>query len=173
MYIQRGGVKLSVRVKSGRETVIAVLGPGDFLGEGCLAGERRRIRTATAITPSTIVVVPKHRMTRLLGRPGIAQRLLSHALVRHAVMEQDLIDQLFSSTEKRLARTLLLLARYDTREGPRTVIRHVSNATLADMVGATPARISTLMNMFQRAGFIEYNRKLVVHRSLLNVLLHD
>lgn len=173
MYIQCGGVKVSVASNSGREAVVAVLGPGDFLGEGCLAGEPTRMRSATAVTRSTVVVVAKKQMVRLLRQAPVSAGLLSHVLARHAAMEQALVDQLFSSTETRLARTLLLLARYGTHGTPQRVLRHVSRATLADMVGATPARISALISKFRRAGLIEYNRGIVVKRSLLRLMLRD
>jgi CRP/FNR family transcriptional regulator, cyclic AMP receptor protein len=173
MYIQCGGVQVSVVSHSGREAVVAVLGPGDFLGEGCLAGEPTRMRSAIAVTRSTLVVVAKDEMMRLLRQAPVSARLLSHVLARHATMEQALIDQLFSSTETRLARTLLLLARYGTHGRPQKVLRHVSRATLADMVGATPACISALISKFRRAGLIEYRGGIVVKRSLLRLMLHD
>ena len=173
MYIQRGGVKVSAVSKSGREAVVAVLGPGDFLGEGCLAGERSRKRSATALTASTILVVARQRMIRLLGRRPVCDRLLSHVLGRHASMEQDLIDQLASSVEKELARRLLLLAGYGTHGVPQRVLRRPSEKALAQMLGATRTQVSALMTRFQRAGFIEYGGKLVVNRSLLSVVLHD
>ena len=173
MYIHRGEVKVSVLSTSGREAVVAVLGPGDFLGEGCLAGEATRKRRATAMIPSTIGVVAKGEMIRLLRRRPVCSRLLAHVLVRHSVMERALIDQFFSSTEKRLARTLLLLTRYGTGEAPQRVLRSVSEDTLAGTVGATPARISALMGKFRREGFIEYKRGLLVNRSLLRLVLED
>lgn len=173
MYIQRGGVTLSALSKSGRGAVVAVLGPGDFFGEGCLAGEPVRMRSAIALTRSTIFVIAKDEMIRLLGQRPVSDRLLSHVLVRHAVMEQDLIDQLSTSIEKRLARTLLQLARYGTRHTPQRILRSVSEETLADMVGTTRLGISALMVKFRRAGFIAYNRGLVINKSLLNVVLND
>jgi CRP-like cAMP-binding protein len=173
MYIQRGRVKLSMVSKSGREAVVAVLSPGDFLGEECLAGEPTRIRSAMAVRRSTIVVVAKDTMIRLLRRRPVCDRLLSHVLVRQTTMEQGLIDQLLSSTEKRLARTLLLLARYGTSDPPLRVVRGISEETLAAMVGTTRAQISVLLARFQRAGFIGRNGRLVIHKSLLTVMLHD
>jgi CRP/FNR family cyclic AMP-dependent transcriptional regulator len=173
MYIQRGGVKLSAVSKSGREAVVAVLGPGDFLGEGCLAGEPTRMRSATAVARSTLIVIARDQMIRLLRRGSLSDHLLSHVLARQITLEQALIDQLCSSTESRLARSLLTLAQYGTRYPPKKVLRNISAARLADMVGATPAEVSVVMAKFQRAGFIEYNRHLVVKRSLLSVVLHD
>lgn len=173
MYIQRGGVRLSAVSKFGREAVVAVLGPGDFLGEGCLAGERTRMRSATALKRSTLVVIAKEVMIRLLRRGPVSGHLLSHLLARHVTLEHALIDQLCSSEEQRLAGLLLTLARYNTSDASERILRHVSAATLAEMVGATPARIATLMSKFQRAGFIKYNGELVIKRSLLNVVLRS
>jgi CRP-like cAMP-binding protein len=173
MYIRKGGVKLSKMSKSGREAVVAVLGPGDFLGEGCLAGQSTRIQSATAMTPSTIAVVAKDEMIRLLRQRPVFDRLLSHVLIRHSTMEQDLVDQLLESPEKRLAQTLLRLARYGTRDTPQRVLHGVSEERLAVTVGTTRALISALMEKFQRAGFIEYNGRLIINRSLLNVVLRD
>jgi CRP/FNR family transcriptional regulator, cyclic AMP receptor protein len=173
MYIQCGGVKVSIVSDSGREAVVGVLGPGDFLGEGCLAGEPTRMRSATAVTRSTLIVVARDEVMRLLRQAPISARLLAHVLARHATMEQALVNQLFSSTETRLARTLLLLARYGTHGRPQKVVRHVSRATLADMVGTTPARISALIRKFRRAGWIEYDDGIVVKRSLLRLMLQD
>jgi CRP/FNR family transcriptional regulator, cyclic AMP receptor protein len=173
MYIRRGGVKLSVLSQGGGEVVVAVLGPGDFLGEECLVGEATRMRSAAAIAPTTIHVLAREEMRQLLRHSSVFDRLLSHVLVRHISMEQDLIEQLLSCAEKKLARTLLLLAGYGTSARPRRVLRNVSEAMLADMVGATPARISALLKKFRLAGFIDYDGALVVKRSLLSVLLHD
>jgi CRP/FNR family transcriptional regulator, cyclic AMP receptor protein len=173
MYIHRGGVKLSVVSESGREVVVAVLGPGDFLGEGCLAGEPTRMRKAAAIAPTTLHVLARQKMKRLLRQSSVSHSLLSHVLLRYASLEQDLIDQLLSCPEKRLARALLLLARYGTSGRPQPVLRNVSPATLADMVGATPAEISDLLHKFRRAGFLQSNGRLVVNRSLLSVVLQD
>lgn len=173
MYIHRGGVQVSVVSSSGREAVVGVLGPGDFLGEGCLAGEATRMQRATTMTRSTIVVVAKDEMIRLLRQRPVSRRLLSHVLVRHIAMEQALIDQFSSSTEKRLARTLLLLARYGTHEMPPRVVRNVSAETLAGTVGTTRARISALMREFRRKGFIEYKRGLLINGSLLRVVLDE
>jgi CRP/FNR family transcriptional regulator, cyclic AMP receptor protein len=173
MYIQRGGVKLSVVSDVGREIEVAVLGPGDFLGEGCLAGEPTRMRKAAAIAPTTVHVLARQEMTRLLRQSRVSERLLTHVLLRYASLEQDLIDQLLSCPEKRLARALLLLARYGTSGRPQPVLRNVSPATLADMVGATPEEISDLLHKFRRAGFLQYNGRLVVNDSLLSVVLQD
>jgi CRP/FNR family transcriptional regulator, cyclic AMP receptor protein len=173
MYIHRGGVKVSVVSPSGREAVVGVLGPGDFLGEGCLAGEATHMQRATTMTRSTIVVVAKDDMIRLLRRRPVSHRLLSHVLVRHIAMEQAIIDQFCSSTEKRLARTLLLLAHYGTGEMPPRIVGSVSEETLAGTVGTTCARVSALMREFRRKGFIEYKRGLLINGSLLSVVLDE
>lgn len=173
MYIQSGGVKLSTVSKSGREAVVALLGPGDFFGEACLTDQRVRMRNATAITPSKILVLTKDQMIRLLRRRPVSDRFLGHVLARHISLEQDLIDQFFSSVEKRLARTLLRLARYGKHDEPQRVLRRMSEQTLARMVGTTRERISALMARFERAGFIEYKGGLAINRSLLSVVLHD
>jgi CRP/FNR family transcriptional regulator, cyclic AMP receptor protein len=174
MYIQRGGVKLSVRSKTGREAVVAILGPGEFFGEGCLAGQADRTRSATAITPATILAIEKDSMIRLLRRKrALADRFISHMLARNIRVEEDLIDQLFSSSETRLAQALLLLARYGKQEKPRRVLRNVSHATLAAMAGTTRARVAVLMTKFEKSGFIENNGGLTINRSLLSVVLRD
>jgi len=172
-YLQQGSIKLSVLSRTGKEAVVAILGPGDFFGEGCLAGQPRRMATAHVLTPSTVLVVEKAEMLDLLhGQPDLADRFLSHMLARNIRIEEDLIDQLFNSSEKRLARALLLLARYGTEDKPLRVPK-LSQETLAEMVGTTRSRINFFMNKFRDLGFIEYNGELKVNRSLLTVVLHD
>src|SRR5947208_4267252 len=176
MYIQRGGVKLSVRSKIGREAVVAMLGPGDFFGEGCLAGQPFRIGSATAITPSVILLVKKATMIRLLHKQHAkSDRFISHMLSRNIRIEEDLIDQLFNSSEKRLARTLLLLARYGKQDKPSRAVPKISQETLAEMVGTTRSRVNFFLNKFKKLGFIEYDGELPlkVNSSLLSVVLHD
>jgi len=174
LYIQKGGVKLSVLSKTGREAVVAMLGPGDFFGEGCLAGQPTRMGSATAITGSTILVVDKDHMVRLLHKQhSLSDRFITHMLARNIRIEEDLVDQLFNSSEKRLARTLLLLARYGEQDKPQKAVPKISQATLAEMVGTTRSRVNFFMNKFKRLGFIEYKDGLKVHNSLLTVVLHD
>jgi CRP/FNR family transcriptional regulator, cyclic AMP receptor protein len=178
MYIQKGGVKLSVLSKTGREAVVAMLGPSDFFGEGCLAGQTIRIGTATAITPTTILEISKNQMVKVLHEQhALSDRFISHMLSRNVRIEQDLIDQLFNSSEKRLARALLLLARYGKQEKPRQVVPKISQETLSEMVGTTRSRVNFFMNKFKKLGFIEYNGDLdagiQINSSLLSVVLHD
>jgi CRP/FNR family cyclic AMP-dependent transcriptional regulator len=174
LYIQTGGVKLSVLSKTGKEAVVAMLGPGDFFGEGCLAGQPVRMGSATAITRSTILVVHKDEMVRLLHKQhALSDRFITHMLARNIRIEEDLVDQLFNSGEKRLARTLLLLARYDKHDEPQKSVPKISQETLAEMVGTTRSRVNFFMNKFKRLGFIEYKDGLKVHNSLLTVVLHD
>jgi CRP-like cAMP-binding protein len=174
MYIQAGGVKLSVRSKTGREAVVAMLGPADFFGEGCLAGQPIRTGSATAITPSTILLVDKHKMVRLLHRQhAMADRFIAHLLARNLRVEEDLLDQLFNSTEKRLARVLLLAARYGHRDEPQRVIPKISQDTLAETVGATRSRVNFFLNRFKKLRFIEDNGEFTINRSLLSVILQD
>ena len=174
LYIQKGGVKVSVLSKTGREAVVAILGPGDFFGEGCLAGQPVRMGSATAITDSAILLVDKDQMVRLLhGQPTLSDRFITHMLARNIRIEEDLVDQLFNSSEKRLARTLLLLARYGQEEKPQRDVPKVSQATLAEMVGTTRSRVNFFMNKFKRLGFIEYKDGLKIHNSLLTVVLHE
>jgi CRP/FNR family cyclic AMP-dependent transcriptional regulator len=176
MYIQSGGVKLSVLSKTGREAVVAMLGPGDFFGEGCLAGQQIRMGTATAITPSAILLVSKEKMVRLLHKQaGMSDRFISHMLTRNIRIEEDLIDQLFNSSEKRLARTLLLLARYGRQDKPTRTVPKISQETLAEMIGTTRSRVNFFLNKFKKLGFIEYNGELPIriNNSLLSVVLHD
>jgi CRP-like cAMP-binding protein len=176
LYIQAGGVKLSVTSKIGREAVVAMLGPGDFFGEGCLAGQPLRMGSATAITPSVILLVAKAKMVRLLHQQhGMSDRFIEHMLSRNIRIEEDLIDQLFNSSEKRLARTLLLLARYGQPDVATRLVPKVSQETLAGMIGTTRSRVNFFLNKFKKLGFIEYNGKnpLKINSSLLSVVLHD
>jgi CRP-like cAMP-binding protein len=176
MYIQAGGVKLSVLSKNGREAVVAMLGPGDFFGEGCLAGQPLRMGSATAITPSAILLVGKQAMIKLLHKQrGMSDRFIAHMLARNIRIEEDLIDQLFNSSEKRLARALLLLARYGKVDKPVRVVPKISQETLAEMIGTTRSRVNFFLNKFKKLGFIEYDGELPlkVNSSLLSVVLHD
>jgi len=175
-YIRAGGVKLSVQSKTGREAVVALLGPGDFFGEACLAGQSTRKGGATAITPSAILLVGKQKMQRLLHtQPAMSDRFLSHMLSRNIRIEEDLLDQLFNSSEQRLARTLLLLARYGKPDKPTRTLPRLSQATLAKMVGTTRSRVNFFLNKFRRQGFIDYegDLPLTINNSLLRVVLHD
>ena len=172
-YIQTGAIKVSVLSRIGREAVVAILGPGDFFGEGALAGQSVRIETATAIAPSSVLVIERPAMVRLLhDEPLFADRFLSHMLSRNMRIEADLVDQLFNSSEKRLARTLLLLARYG-ETNPQRELPKISQETLAEMIGATRSRVNFFMNKFRKLGLIEYNGGLKVNSSLLTVVLHD
>jgi CRP/FNR family cyclic AMP-dependent transcriptional regulator len=176
MYIQSGGVKLSVLSKTGREAVVAMLGPGDFFGEGCLAGQPIRMGSATALVPSAILQVGKARMVRLLRKQhSMSDRFIAHMLARNIRIEEDLIDQLFNSSEKRLARALLLLARYGNQDQPARVVPKISQETLAEMVGTTRSRVNFFLNKFKKLGFIEYDGELPfkINSSLLSVVLHD
>jgi len=176
MYIQTGGVKLSVLSKLGREAVVAMLGPGDFFGEGCLAGQPLRMGSATAMTPSNILLVSKEKMIRLLHKQhAMSDRFISHMLSRNMRIEEDLIDQLFNSSEKRLARALLLLARYGKQDKPARIVPRISQETLAEMIGTTRSRVNFFLNKFKKLGFIEYDGELPlkVNSSLLSVVLHD
>jgi CRP-like cAMP-binding protein len=160
--------------KAGREAVVAMLGPGEFFGEGCLAGQPVRMGSATATTESTVLVVDKDQMVRLLHRQhALSDRFITHMLARNIRIEQDLIDQLFNSSEKRLARTLLLLARYGKHDRPVQAVPSISQATLAEMVGTTRSRVNFFMKKFQRLGFIDYRDGLKVNNSLLTVILHE
>jgi len=173
-YIQKGGVRLSVVNESGKEAVVAVLGPGDFLGEGCLAGQPLRMGTATAIAPTTALVIEKKEMTRVLhAEHEFSDRFISFMLARNIRIEEDLVDQLFNSSEKRLARTLLLLARYGKEDKLQRVLPKVSQEMLAEMVGTTRSRVNFFMNKFRKLGFIKYNGGLQIDNSLLSVVLHD
>jgi CRP-like cAMP-binding protein len=174
MYIQEGGVKLSVVSEGGKEAVVAMLGPGDFFGEGCLAGQSIRMGTATAITPSTVLVIEKSEMFKVLHEQhALSDRFIAFMLARNIRIEEDLVDQLFNSSEKRLARTLLLLARYGSEDKPHGVLPKVSQETLAEMIGTTRSRVNFFMNKFRRLGFIRYNGGLQINTSLLSVVLHE
>jgi CRP/FNR family transcriptional regulator, cyclic AMP receptor protein len=173
-YVQEGGVKLAVLSSGGKEAVVAILGPGDFFGEGCLAGQPLRMGTAKAVMRSTLLRIPKRDMVRLLHeRPEFSNRFIEHMLTRNIRIEEDLVDQLFNSSEKRLARTLLLLARYGKAGPAHRVLPRLSQETLAEMVGTTRSRVNFFMNKFRKLGFIEYNGALKVHDSLLSIVLHD
>jgi CRP/FNR family cyclic AMP-dependent transcriptional regulator len=174
LYIQKGGVRLSVVNETGKEAVVAVLAPGDFFGEGCLAGQPIRIGTATAITPTAVLVIEKKEMIRVLHHEhAFSDRFITYMLSRNIRIEEDLVDQLFNSSEKRLARTLLLLARYGTEDRPQRVLPKISQETLAEMVGTTRSRVNFFMNKFRKLGFIKYNGGLQINTSLLSVVLHE
>ena len=176
LYIQTGGVKLSVRSKTGKEVVAGMLGAGDFFGEGCLAGEVIRTGSAAAITPSTILSVGKAAMGRQLRtQPAMSERFVAHLLGRHRRIEEDLIDQLFNSSEKRLARALLLLARYGTEVAPIRELPTLSQEMLAAMIGSTRSRVNFFLNKFKKMGFISYkgHGPVRINSSLLRVVLHD
>jgi CRP/FNR family cyclic AMP-dependent transcriptional regulator len=174
MYIQKGTVKLSVVSKTGKEAVVAMLKPGDFVGEGALAGQPVRIATATSATPVTLLVIGLKEMIRVLHvEHAFSDRFISYMVGRNIRIEEDLIDQLFNSSEKRLARTLLLLARYGNHEKPQFVLPKVSQETLAEMIGTTRSRVNFFMNKFKKLGFINYDGGLHVNNSLLSVVLHD
>ena len=174
MYLQAGGIKLSVVNEVGKEAVVAILEPGDFFGEGCLAGQSVRMGTATAITPSAVLDIEKSEMFKVLHEQhAFSDRFLTFMLARNIRIEEDLIDQLFNSSEKRLARTLLLLARYGKEDRPQGVLPKVSQETLAEMIGTTRSRINFFMNKFRKLGFIKYNGGLQINTSLLTVVLHE
>jgi CRP/FNR family cyclic AMP-dependent transcriptional regulator len=174
MYIQEGAVKLTVVNEIGKEAVVAMLGPGDFFGEGCLAGQSICIATATAISPTTVLVIEKNEMTRALHEQHeLSDRFIAYMLSRNIRVEADLVDQLFNSTEKRLARTLLLLARYGAQGHPQSVLPKVSQEMLAEMIGTTRTRVNFFMNKFKKLGFVRYNGEIHVNNSLLSVVLHD
>jgi CRP/FNR family transcriptional regulator, cyclic AMP receptor protein len=174
LYTQSGSVKLSVVNNVGKEAVVGILGPGDFFGEGCLAGQRIRMGTATAITATAVLVVEKEEMMRVLHMErGLSDRFMSYILSRNIRIEEDLVDQLFNSSEKRLARTLLLLARFGKEPQPQRMLPKVSQEMLAGMIGTTRSRVNFFMNKFRKLGFIQYNGGLHVHSSLLSVVLHE
>jgi CRP/FNR family cyclic AMP-dependent transcriptional regulator len=172
-YLQKGAVKLSVLSRIGKEAVVAMLIPGDFFGEGALAGQAVRMGTATAMVASSVLLIEKDAMVRLLHEEStFSDRFITYMLTRNMRIEADLVDQLFNSSEKRLARTLLLLARYGQANPPRTLPK-VSQETLAEMIGATRSRVNFFMNKFRKLGLIEYNGGLKIHSSLLSIVLHD
>lgn len=173
-YIQKGGVRLSVVNETGKEAFVGVLGPGDFFGEGCLTGQALRIGTATAILATTALVIEKKEMIRVLhSEHEFSDRFIAYMLSRNIRIEEDLVDQLFNSSEKRLARTLLLLARYGNEGKPQKVLAKISQEMLAGMVGTTRSRVNFFMNKFKKLGFIEYNGEIRINASLLSVVLHE
>ena len=172
-YIQQGSVKVSVLSRTGKEAVVAVLGPGDFFGEGCLAAQARRMATASALSASKALVIEKPHMLEMLHtQPALAERFLAHMLARNIRVEEDLVDQLFNSSEKRLARVLLLLARYGQTDQPMRIPK-MPQETLAEIVGTTRSRVNFFLNKFRKLGFIEYNGGIKVYSSLLTVVLHE
>ena len=174
MYIQKGGVKLTVVNESGREAVVALLGPGDFFGEGCLAGQPKRMATAIAVVPTTVLVINKDEMLRVLhAKHEFSDRFIAFMLKRNIRVEEDLIDQLFNSSEKRLARTLLLLARYGNPGQTRQTLPSVTQEALAEMIGTTRSRVNFFLNKFRKLGLIEYNGAIHVNNALLSVVLHN
>jgi len=173
-YVQTGRVKLSVLSSGGKEAVIAMLGPGDFFGEGCLAGQSLRMGTGTAVVPTAVLRIQKRDMLRMLHEHrAFSDRFIAHMLTRNIRIEEDLVDQLFNSSEKRLARTLLLLARYGKEDTVQRELPRLSQETLAEMVGTTRSRVNFFMNKFRKLGFIEYNGGLKVNSALLSIVLHD
>ncbi len=173
-YVREGRVKLTVLSRTGKEAVIGVLGRGDFFGEGALAGQPLRLATAVAMAATHALVVPKRQMIRLLHQQhDFSDRFITHMLARNIRLEEDLVDQLFNASEKRLARALLLLARYGKADGPQRILPRVSQEVLAEMVGTTRSRINFFMNKFRKLGFIEYNGDIKVHDALLSVVLLD
>jgi CRP-like cAMP-binding protein len=174
LYVQQGAVKLTVVNTIGKEAVVAMLGPGDFFGEGCMAGQTLRMGTATAVMPSTLLMIDKKEMIRVLhAEHAFSDRFISYMLGRNIRIEEDLVDQLFNSSEKRLARALLLLARYGKEGKPEKIVLNVSQEMLAEMVGTTRSRVNFFMNKFRKMGFIKYNGGLHIDNSLLSVVLHD
>jgi CRP-like cAMP-binding protein len=174
MYIQKGSIKISVLSRTGKEAVVAMLGPGDFFGEGALTGQSIRIGTATATTTTRVLIIEKAAMLRLLrDEPTFSERFIAYMLARNIRIEADLVDHLFNSSEKRLARALLLLARYGDQRGQERRIPKISQETLAEMIGTTRSRVNFFMNKFRDLGFIEYKGDIKIHASLLGVVLHD
>jgi CRP/FNR family cyclic AMP-dependent transcriptional regulator len=174
MYLQKGGVKLSVVNETGKEAVVAILGSGDFFGEGCLAGQSICMATVTTIAPTTVLTIEKDEMIRTLHQEHeLSDRFIAYMLARNIRIEEDLIDQLFNSSEKRLARTLLLLARYGAQDHPQKVLPKVSQEMLAEMIGTTRSRVNFFMNKFRKLGFIQYNGEIHINNSLLSVVLHE
>ena len=173
-FVQNGEIKISVLSRGGKEAVVAMLGPDDFFGEGALTGQSIRIGTATATMPTTVLVIEKGAMLRLLhDEPTFSDRFISYMLARNLRIEADLVDHLFNSSEKRLARTLLLLARYGDQAGTERRIPKISQETIAEMIGTTRSRVNFFMNKFRDLGFIEYNGGLKINASLLGIVLHD
>jgi CRP/FNR family cyclic AMP-dependent transcriptional regulator len=173
-YVEDGKVKITVISDQGKEAVVAIHGKGDFFGEGCLTGQPRRLATVTALTDSVVMRLDKASVVRVLhDEPKFSEMFMSYLLTRNARIESDLVDQLFNSSEKRLARLLLLMANFGKEGTPEPVIAKISQETLAEMVGTTRSRINVFMNKFRKLGFVEYNGHMTVHSSLLNVVLHD
>jgi len=173
-YLQEGRIRITVSSAEGKEAVIAILGAGTFFGEGCLAGQALRMSTATTVGACLILRLEKTRVVRLLHEdPGFAEIFLKYVLTRNVRIEEDLVDQLFNSSERRLARVLLLLANYGNEREPERAVAKISQKTLAEMIGTTRSRVSFFMNRFRKLGFIEYNGELKVHDSLLTIVLHD
>ena len=174
IYIQEGSVKLTVVNETGKEAVVAILGPGDFLGEGCLAGQSICTATANAIAPTTVLIFEKNEMIRLLhGERQFSDCFIAYLLARNARVQEGLTDQIFNSSEKRLARALLMLARYGKQDQPQKVVAKISQETLAEMIGTTRSRVNFFMNKFRKLGFIKYNGGLHIDASLLSVVLHE
>jgi CRP/FNR family cyclic AMP-dependent transcriptional regulator len=174
LYLQTGSVKITVTSSSGKEAVIALLQPGDFFGEGCIAGQPLRVARASAMGPVSVLEIEKREMIRVIHEePEFSDRFVAHMLKRNVRVEEDLVDQLFNSSEKRLARALLLIARYGNEEKADKIVARVSQSTLAEMIGTTRSRVSYFMNKFRQLGFIKYNGGLHVNDSLLRVILHD
>jgi CRP-like cAMP-binding protein len=172
-YIRTRKVKIAIVSEQGKEAVVAILGRDEFFGEGCLIGQQKRLATASAMTECVTVRVQKAEITRLLHKPAFSEMFISHVLARNARIEDDLVDQLFNSTEKRLARLLLLLANYGKRGAPQEIVAKIDQETLAEMIGTTRSRVNGFMNKFRRLGFIKYDSHLEVHSSLLSVVLAD
>ena len=174
VYIQRGGVKLSVVSSAGKEAIVAMLGPSEFFGEGCLAGQALRMATATTVAPSTLLLIEKTQMQRVLHEQhDLSDLFIAYVLARNIRVEEDLVDQLFNSSEKRLARTLMMLSRFGRQDEEQRVLPRVSQSVLAEMVGTTRSRVNLFMNKFRKLGFLEYNGEIRVNSSLLSVVLHD
>jgi CRP/FNR family cyclic AMP-dependent transcriptional regulator len=173
-YIQSGKVKKTVVSEQGKEAVVALLESGDFFGEGCLTGEPLRLATVSAATECVIARITKAEITRVIHEePAFAELFIAHLLARNSRVEEDLVDQLFNSSEKRLARTLLLLANFGKEGRPEPILAKISQETLAEMIGTTRSRVSFFMNRFRKLGLIDYNGQIEVHSSLLNVVLHE
>jgi CRP-like cAMP-binding protein len=174
LYLQRGGVKLTITSSRGKEAVIALLYPGDFLGEGCIAGQPMRVTTATTLEPTSVLTIGRQEMIRMIHEEHqFSDRFVSYMLRRNVRVEEDLADHLFNSSEKRLARTLLLIARYGKADQPERIIAKISQETLAEMIGTTRSRVSFFMNKFRKLGYIKYNGSLQINSSLLRVVLRD
>jgi len=173
-YIQKGKAKKAIVSDQGKEAVVALFAAGDFFGEGCLAGEKLRLATVSAMTECVIVRLAKENIIRVIHEePAFAELFIAHLLHRNSRVEEDLVDQLFNSSEKRLARTLLLLANFGKEGEPEPILAKISQETLAEMIGTTRSRVSGFMNKFRKLGLIDYNGHIEVHRSLLNVVLHE